>query len=189
MVPGYEYQGTRLQRPRVSPLHKSAVFQVVFEIMFVHVDVHVDVHTYVRTYVRAADIAVELEPSYTVMSFLLATPTSFPVAPTECLYFESFLSYVTYYTCTVHVYVRTMVSPLRARGRTYVHVYVPWYVHVYVPWYHHGSSTYVTNHERSGFLEICHTRREIPPCCLSTGVAIPGSLQQVITTLPGTRYR
>jgi hypothetical protein len=40
--------------------------------------------------IRAAAIAVELEPLYTVMSSMLATPTSFPVAP-ECLYFKSFL--------------------------------------------------------------------------------------------------
>jgi hypothetical protein len=40
--------------------------------------------------IRAAGIAVELEPWYTVMSFMLTTPTSFPVVP-ECLYFKSFL--------------------------------------------------------------------------------------------------
>ncbi len=36
--------------------------------------------------IRAADIAVELEPQYTVVSSMLTTLTSFPVAP-ECLCF------------------------------------------------------------------------------------------------------
>ncbi len=40
--------------------------------------------------IRAADIAVELEPYYTVMSSMLTTPISFPIAPV-CLYFKSFL--------------------------------------------------------------------------------------------------
>jgi hypothetical protein len=40
--------------------------------------------------IRVADLAVELEPQYTVMSFMLTTLTSLPVAP-ECLYFKSFL--------------------------------------------------------------------------------------------------
>jgi hypothetical protein len=62
------------------------------------------VHVYVRTYVQqalvrvqahmlarivvescAADIAVELEPQYTVMSSMLITPTSFPVALSACI--------------------------------------------------------------------------------------------------------
>ena len=64
--------------------------------------------------IRAEDIAVELELWYTVMSSMLTTPTSFPVAP-ECLYFKSFLSY---HGNFVHVYVRTY-----QQVRTYVHVY------------------------------------------------------------------
>ncbi len=38
--------------------------------------------------IRAADIAFELDPYLVVVSSMLATPTSFPVAP-ECLYFKS----------------------------------------------------------------------------------------------------
>jgi hypothetical protein len=56
--------------------------------------VRVQAHMLARIVVeiRAADIAVELEPqlSYTVMTSMLTTPTSVPVAP-ECLYFSSFL--------------------------------------------------------------------------------------------------
>jgi hypothetical protein len=56
--------------------------------------VRVQAHMLARIVVeiRAADIAVNLEPWYTVMSSMLATPTSFPVAPV-CLYFKLFLRY------------------------------------------------------------------------------------------------
>jgi hypothetical protein len=48
--------------------------------------VRVQAHMLARVVVEIrADIAVELEPSYTVMSSMLTTPTSFPVEP-ECLY-------------------------------------------------------------------------------------------------------
>ncbi len=88
LVPCCWYHGTRVPYGMAYVYHWYAIpwYHGTIMVPLAHMLARIVVE------IRAADIAVELEPQlqYTVMSSMLTTPTSVPVAP-GCLYFKSFL--------------------------------------------------------------------------------------------------
>jgi hypothetical protein len=74
-----------------NPQTRTTAETVLREAMqaLVRVQAHMRMLARIVVEIRAADIAVELEPYYILMSSMLTTPTSFPVAP-ACLCFKSF---------------------------------------------------------------------------------------------------